>query len=105
GVAARNFVTAARDLSVLPIAIFIGYRILYAPQAAKPLTYIWLVCSIASAVIILFLVRETATEHIVEGRGFDRLRLISGGGDVGLSAGALLLMAIVSRRRIIPLAA
>jgi len=85
GAPVRQYVTAIRNLLSLPLAIFIGYRFLKTPASAKPVTYLLLACSVASALALLFLVRETS-EGIAGGKSFDELRSVRYGGDGGIFA-------------------
>ncbi|MDB5321807.1 MAG: hypothetical protein JWN40_3438 [Phycisphaerales bacterium] len=101
GTGAREYVTAMRNLLVLPASIFIGYTVAKTPRSAKTVTYIWLWCSLASAVIVMFLIRGTS-EAVREGKSFDELRLIRYGGDTGLTLAAFLVFAGVSRIRVFP---
>jgi hypothetical protein len=49
GTGIRQYVTAMRNLSVLPASIFIGYSVAKTPKTAKFMTYLWVICSILSA--------------------------------------------------------
>jgi hypothetical protein len=101
GTGIRQYVTAMRNLSVLPASIFIGYSVAKTPKTAKFMTYLWVICSILSALAVLILVRSTS-EAVGEevGKGFDALRLIRYGGDTGLVAMGVLVFAWASRIRI-----
>jgi hypothetical protein len=101
GTGVRQYVTALRNLATLPAAIFIGYSLLNKPARVKPVIYIWVFGSVASALALLFLVRESS-EMVAQGRSFDVLRVIRYGGDTGLAAAGLLAFALVSRLRLLP---
>jgi hypothetical protein len=101
GTGIRQYVTAMRNLSVLPQAIFVGYSVAKTPRSAKFMTYLWIICSILSGIVVLILVRSTSQSVGEEvGKGFDALRQIRYGGDTGLLAMGILVFAWASRIRI-----
>jgi hypothetical protein len=101
GTGIRKYVTAMRNLAVLPAAIFIGYTVAKTPKSAKFMTYLWILCSILSAVAVLILVRSTSESVGTEvGKGFDELRQIRYGGDTGLVAAGMLVFAWTSGIRV-----
>ena len=102
GTGVRQYVTVMRNLAVLPASIFIGYSLLKNPQRVKTMTYIWIFGSVASAIVLLFLIRETSETVVARGKSFDELRIIRYGGDTGLAAAGLLTFALVSRIRLFP---
>jgi hypothetical protein len=103
GTSIRGYVTSLRNLTVLPVSIFIGYAIARTPRSAKIALYIFLFSSVASALSVLFLVTET-TDKISAGHSFDELRVIRFGGEAGLIALSFLAFAAVERIRLFPTA-
>jgi hypothetical protein len=101
GTSIRGYVTVLRNLTVLPVSIFIGYALARTPKSAKTALYIFLFSSVASAISVLVLVRETS-EMINSTVGFDKLRTIRFGGEAGLIAMSFLAFAAVSRARVLP---
>jgi hypothetical protein len=99
GTGVRQYVTALRNLATLPASIFIGYTLLKNPQRLRTMTRIWLLGSVASAIVLLFLIRQTG-EMVAHGKSFDDLRLIRYGGDTGLAAAGLFAFVLVSRIRL-----
>lgn len=101
GTGARQYVTAMRNLASIPAAMVVGYNVAKTPRSAKFMTYLWIFCSILSAIAVLLLVRSTSESVGTEvGKGFDELRQIRFGGDTGLVAIGILIYAWASGIRI-----
>ncbi len=101
GTRARDWITAMRNVAMLPLAIFIGYMVVRTPRSTRTITYIWLLGAVLSGIALLFLVRDTA-EQVKWGKSFDQLRGIRQGGDAGLTAMAFFAFALVAGVRVLP---
>jgi hypothetical protein len=102
GAPVRQYVTVLRNLSMLPASIFIGYSLVTTPRSARTITYVWVMCSVLSALALLFVVGETTEVLKSTTSSFDELRRIRYGGDTGLAAAGILAVAAISRLRLFP---
>src|SRR5258706_8578849 len=102
GAPVRQYVTVLRNLTMLPLSIFIGYSVATTPRSARTITYVWVICSVLSALSLLFLVGETTEVLKSATSSFDQLRRIRYGGDAGLAAAGILACAAISRVRLFP---
>jgi hypothetical protein len=102
GAPVRQYVTVLRNLTTLPVAIFIGYTLATTPRSARTITYVWMICSVLSALSLLFLVGETTEVLKSTTSSFDQLRRIRYGGDAGLAAAGMLAFAAIAGVRLFP---
>src|SRR5258706_7192797 len=90
GAPVRQYVTVLRNLTMLPLSIFIGYSVATTPRSARTITYVWVICSVLSALSLLFLVGETTEVLKSATSSFDQLRRIRYGGDAGVVGAGIL---------------
>jgi hypothetical protein len=102
GVGVRYYVTTLRNVTVLPVAIFIGYSLAATFRSVRTITYVWIICSVLSALSLLFLVGETTEVLKSTTSSFDQLRLIRYGGDIGLVGAGILAFAAIAGVRLFP---
>ena len=97
----RYWATIARNVMTLPLCIFLGYHLIRTPRQVGWAAYFMVAASLGSAIFALLFVRETG-EQISGLTSCDRLRSTSYGGDLGLSAMAVLAFGMVAGARIFP---
>jgi hypothetical protein len=96
-----QFISTLRNMLCIPAGIMLGYRFIPTLRTAKWATYVCLISSIISAILVLFFVRHTTTTLKYD-QTFDMLRSIELGGDIGISALGFALFALSAEYRVLP---
>lgn len=98
----RWLMTGMRNFMTLPAGILIGYCLLLTPKSTTQFAYLHLWAGVGTAAVILLFFHSKATS-MHSGDSLNRLRAIAYVANYAGLAGALLLFAIISKVRMLPL--